>query len=138
PSAAVSPEPNKPSSAASSNANPPAIATFDPRMIRRDRSALSARSSICASISEIWSVGASSAIEFEPVGGSGGSTQPTADRAERSWWVSLALTHPTLPSQRQIVVLLRRDLDLLVLQHRKRARDPPPRRMRHDDVVDVA
>src|SRR6266702_8241464 len=41
-------------------------------------------------------------------------------------------------SQRQIVVLLRRHLHLLVFQHRQRPRDPLPRRMRHDDVVDIA
>src|ERR1700676_4803562 len=41
-------------------------------------------------------------------------------------------------SQRQIIVLLHRHLDMLVLQHRQRPGDAPPRRVRHDDVVDAA
>ena len=45
-----------------SNAKPPAIAAFEPRMILRERSALSASSSIRASISEMSSVGSLSVI----------------------------------------------------------------------------
>ena len=41
-------------------------------------------------------------------------------------------------SQRQIVVLLHRHLDMLVAQHRQRPGDAPPCRVRHDDVVDIA
>ena len=41
-------------------------------------------------------------------------------------------------SHRQIVVLLRRHLDLLVTQHGEGAGQPPPRRARHDHLVDVA
>src|SRR5689334_16483678 len=41
-------------------------------------------------------------------------------------------------SQRQIIVLLRGYLHLLIPQHPERPCDPPPRRMRHDDVIDVA
>src|SRR5947207_5263921 len=36
---------------------------------------------------------------------------------------------------RQIIVLASRHLDRLPLQHRQRARNPPPRRMGHDHVV---
>src|SRR5260221_11617373 len=43
-----------------------------------------------------------------------------------------------ISSHRQIVVLPLRHLHGLALQHRQRAGNPPPRRMRHDDVVDVA
>jgi hypothetical protein len=41
-------------------------------------------------------------------------------------------------SHRQIIVLLPRHLDMLILQHRQRAGEPPPRGVRHDDVVDSA
>src|SRR6478672_2617644 len=43
-----------------------------------------------------------------------------------------------ISSHRQIVVLSFRHLHGLALQHRQRAGDPPPRRVRHDHVVDVA
>ena len=49
----------------------------------------------------------------------------------RCFWV-------TFGSERQIVVLARRVLELLVGQHRKRPRDPPARISRHDYVVKVA
>src|SRR5437763_836582 len=39
---------------------------------------------------------------------------------------------------RQIVVFPLRHFHRLALQHRQRAGNPPPRRMRHDHVVDVA
>ena len=40
--------------------------------------------------------------------------------------------------QRQIVVLPRRHLDMLVPQHRQRAGEPFARRVRHDHIVDIA
>src|SRR5665213_174988 len=42
------------------------------------------------------------------------------------------------PLQRQIVVLARRHIHLLALEHGERARDAAARRVRHDDVVDIA
>src|SRR5580704_10038211 len=41
-------------------------------------------------------------------------------------------------SHRQIIVLLRRHLDLLPPQHGERAGKAPSRLARHDDVVDIA
>jgi hypothetical protein len=41
------------------------------------------------------------------------------------------------PLQRQIVVLFRGNLDMLVAKHRERSGDAAARRVRHDDIVDV-
>ncbi len=43
-----------------------------------------------------------------------------------------------LLSQRNIIVLLPRILELLVAQHGQRPRDALARRMRHDHLVDIA
>src|SRR3954465_9663024 len=43
-----------------------------------------------------------------------------------------------MSSHRQVIVLALRHLHRLALQHRQRAGNPSPRRMRHDHVVDVA
>src|SRR5579872_85160 len=41
-------------------------------------------------------------------------------------------------SERDVVVLLPRVFEALAAQHRERAAQAPPRRVRHDDVVDEA
>src|SRR5215207_5878243 len=53
-------------------------------------------------------------------------------------WLPYDERHRMLSLQRNVVVLLPGPLALLVAQHGERPGDPPPCRMRHDHLVDVA
>src|SRR5947207_8869316 len=63
-----------------------------------------------------------------------GATKPPSKTERRVGMMAFR----DISSHRQIVVLPLRHLHGLALQHRQRAGNPPPRRMRHDHVVDVA
>ena len=52
--------------------------------------------------------------------------------------IGLLLFAEQIDSHRQIIVLPPRHLDVLVAQHGERAGDAPPRRVRHDHLVDIA
>jgi len=65
PMATIGVDPSKPSSMTSSKPAPAEIATFDARMIFRQRSAMSPSSSSSASIREISSIGSSSPIRTD-------------------------------------------------------------------------